>query len=252
MTRISGYNILETPCCGRYYVAPRFLSISLCYIERWTDGWYEGAWMSNDEGLRQCSCGQYFIWHKDMRRIGSEESTNLSSLAPLPTHRLPQAVRDTSGSRLEIPARLAYWRNLNQRYRDAFYALQEQQKLTAKRLEFDWYLANPDRRTWWQKLLRYPAPAYPRPANQPSLMPPFEPTTAQKENMQLLCELIAANHDVESDPGLKTLAEIQRQLGRFDDAITTLKQIQESKQDGLFKLILRLAEGKNSAPALLA
>lgn len=205
--------------------------------------------MPNDEGLRRCSCGQYLIWHKDMRRLDWAESANLPYLTPIPEYRLQQCVSDTLGSRLELPARLAYWRSLNQRHRDAFYSLREQQKLAAKRHEFDWYLANPDRRTWWQKLMRYPAPVYLRSASQPLLMPHFEPTTVQTENMQQLSELIATDSEAFSD--VMTLAELQRQLGRFDETLETLQQVPVDQQNEMFTLIRHLAEGKNRAPALL-
>ena len=60
-----------------------------------------------------------------------------------------------------------------------------------------------------------------------------------------LCELLIEEC---SDDVLLTLAELQRELGRFDEALATLQRVGEAKQNSLYALIQRLASEENPAP----
>ena len=63
MTRISGTQIIETPCCRAQYSTPAYGSINLTAHEYWTDGRRVGSLFGGDGGLRRCVCGQYFLLH---------------------------------------------------------------------------------------------------------------------------------------------------------------------------------------------
>lgn len=45
-------------------------------FEYWTDGWRDGSLMPNDEGLRQCKCGQYIL----VRNMVAVETADSSEL----------------------------------------------------------------------------------------------------------------------------------------------------------------------------
>lgn len=246
MTRIRGKTIYEAECCGRQYAATSYASMNFMCSELWSDGWREGSLMPDSDGLWQCGCGQYHYWYQHMRQIGLSAQSDLPHLNLVPEHRLPQCIEQTRGTPLEVYARLAYWRSQNHEYREAFYALREAQQLIAKRDESDWHLANPDTRTWWQKLKGKPAPAYPHAAPKPIAMPAFTPSALQVENMQQLCELLTADSDGDSD--LLIVAELQRQLGQFSASLLTLQQVPEDRSDEIHALIRHLAEAGNPAP----
>lgn len=61
MTRISGERIIATLCCGAEFRTPSYSSINLSAHERWTDGRLVGSLFDNGGGLRQCTCGSYFL-----------------------------------------------------------------------------------------------------------------------------------------------------------------------------------------------
>ena len=61
MTRTSGDQIILAPCCGAEFRTPSYSSINLSAHERWTDGRVVGSLFENGGGLRQCTCGKYFL-----------------------------------------------------------------------------------------------------------------------------------------------------------------------------------------------
>ncbi len=243
MTIIQGVTISEAVCCGRQYASTRYLTIHIDFSTCWSDGWQEeGSIWGNVEGLCQCTCGQYLIHHRDLSYVGKAEQSNLPRLQAIEAYRLPKCIEETRGTDLERLARIAYWRNLNQTYRDTYF---EQQALHEARAKFEWEQANPDRRSWWKKLCGQPAPAYRKAGGNVFPPPPFKPSARQVDNMSQLCELLIEEC---SDDVLLTLAELQRELGRFDEALATLQRVGEAKQNSLYALIQRLASEENPAP----
>lgn len=61
MTRITGRTILRTPCCGLFVGTPSYESINMMAFEHWTDGRKVGGLMSEECGLRECSCGSFYL-----------------------------------------------------------------------------------------------------------------------------------------------------------------------------------------------
>jgi hypothetical protein len=61
MTRIAGTSIIKAPCCGALYSTTAFASINFTASEHWTDGATENSLSQSDGGLRQCTCGGYFL-----------------------------------------------------------------------------------------------------------------------------------------------------------------------------------------------
>ena len=244
MTIIRGVTISEAPCCGRHYASPRFLSICIDLSNTWSDGWHEdGHIWGNVEGLCECSCGHYLVRHRDLVHIGKAENTNLPYLEPIEAHRLPKCIEASRGTELERTARLVHWRFLNQHYRDTY---NEQRMLHEARARFEWEQANPDRRSWWQRLRGHPAPVYRQARGDVFPQPPFKPTEHQIDNMRHLCFLLEQADC--TDHNLLTLAEVQRELGRFKEAQMTLQQVGDAQQNELYARIFQLANDKNTAP----
>jgi hypothetical protein len=67
--------------------------------------------------------------------------------------------------------------------------------------------------------------------------------------MQRLCELLVLADC--NDDELLTLAELQRELGRFDESLATLRRVGEEQQNNLYALIQRLAAEETPAPMLV-
>ena len=61
MTRVSGTNIIKTPCCGALLATPAYASINFMAWEYWTDGYAEGSLAPGGEWLRRCICGRCFL-----------------------------------------------------------------------------------------------------------------------------------------------------------------------------------------------
>lgn len=61
MTRISGKHVLRTPCCNSFVSSDAYGSINLMAYEHWTDGRKVGGLMSEDGGLRVCSCSSFYL-----------------------------------------------------------------------------------------------------------------------------------------------------------------------------------------------
>lgn len=70
MTRSSGDKLIQVPCCGAEFRTPSYSSINLSGNERWTDGRVVGSLFENGGGLRQCTCGKYFLL-SDASTIGT-------------------------------------------------------------------------------------------------------------------------------------------------------------------------------------
>ena len=75
MTMIRGFRIRATPCYGKQYSSPNYLSMNFMSAGFWTDGWRENSLMHNETGLRQCACGA-FVKLKDMIDIREEEKSD--------------------------------------------------------------------------------------------------------------------------------------------------------------------------------
>ena len=246
MTKAIGTITLAAPCCGVRYAYPRYTSMNFTAWAHWTDGWRDGSLMPNDEGLRRCTCGQFFLL-KDMQTIEEGAATDgeeLPSTMTVPDERLPECFTAPVSAEVELAARLGYWRYLNHGYRKAYEKHRDAEEAATRAA---WVADNPDRRTWWDHLLRRPAPTYSRPTGSPFTYPPYVPTPEQLANMERLCELFQSS---EPEPCGHTmdLAELYREQGRFDEACAVL-QFMEPKELGVTgRLIARLIREKERAP----
>ena len=201
--------------------------------------------MPNDEGLRRCNCGRYVLV-KNLVEIETAESSDLPRMGHVPEEQLPDCIANVDAEDLEVAARLGYWHFLNHPYRELYRQHRDAEEAATKAA---WLAANPDRRTWWDKFKWRKAPSYSRPAGSPFTQPVFEPTTEQRENMLRLSELLLAWDAAAPRPRYPLeLAELYRELGRFDEAEKLLQTLGESWVGVTSQLIGTLSKQRQSAP----
>ena len=215
MTIVRGIRIMAAPCCGAQYAFPRYVTMNFSAFEDWTDGWREYSLMPNEEGLRQCKCGQ-FVMIKNMLLIKSNDATdaNESNAIPymdrVPDEQLPECISKATSEDMEVAARLGYWKYLNHDYRDRYRQHRDAEEAA---ITSAWEASNLDRRTWWDKLLRRKPPAYSRPSDSPFTYPAFEPTDEQLRNMQRLSKVLFDWWEAGHKGYVLELVELYREQG---------------------------------------
>ena len=244
MTIVRGVRIMASPCCGAQYSFPRYVSMNFSAFEYWTDGWREYSLMPNDEGIRRCTCGQ-FVLLKDMVAVDAADSSELPYMDRVPDELLPECISKAASEEMEVAARLGYWRHLNHEYRQAYRQHRDAEEATTKAA---WEAANPDRRTWWDKLRRQKPPSYSRPVDSPFTYPAFEATDAQLENMKLLSAILQ-KWGFALRPGYTMeLAELYREQGRLDESQKVILTLDQLDVGVTSNLIGKLIKEKQSAP----
>ena len=246
MTMVRGVRIVAAPCCGAQYALPNYMSMNFSAFAFWTDAWRDGSLMPNDEGLRRCVCGQFFLL-KDTKAIedgDAREADGLPTTSAVPPEQLPECFLSPVSAEVEVAARLGYWRYLNHSYRHAYVKHRDAEEAATRAA---WIASNPDRRTWWDRLLRRSAPTYSRPEGSPFTYPPYEPSPEQLANMQRLCELLQPS-ELAPNGNMLELAELYREQGRFDEASAVLQSVESKDLDITGRLIARLVDEKERAP----
>lgn len=246
MTMVRGVRIVAAPCCGAQYALPNYMLMNFTAWAYWKDGWRDRSLMPNDEGLRRCHCGQFFLLN-DMKTIeegNAPEGDDLPSTLAVPPEQLPECFVSPVSAEVEVAARLGYWRYFNHDYRHAYVKHRDAEEAATQAA---WIASNPERRTWWDLLLRRPASSYSRPEGSPFTYPPYEPTPEQLANMERLCELL-------QPPGHATrgntmeLSELYREQCCFDEAGAALQAMELKDVVITGRLIARLIQEKERAP----
>lgn len=209
----------------------------------WTDGWRENSLMPNESGLRQCECGAY-VRLKDLIDISEEEQSDLPSLRQIPGHLLQDCIEHAADEDMEILARFAYWRHANHDYRESYKVHRDAEEEENKQV---WDVAQRENQSWWKRTLRLPTPEYVRSATSRFTVPKFEPSDIQIENMAALSDKLLASQL--SNPGAHALdlAELFRELGRFEEAQIQVSKIPENETGITSKLISDLIDKKEIA-----
>ncbi len=243
MTMIRGVRIRATRCCGKLYASPRYLSMNFMAFAFWTDGWRENSLMPNESGLRQCECGAY-VKLRDLIDVTEEEQSDLPSLSQIPGHLLQDCIEKALDEDMEILARFAYWRHANHEYREIYKVHRDAEEEENKQA---WDAAQRESQSWWKRSLRLPIPEYVRSAASPFTVPKFEPSDVQIENMTALSDKLLASQL--SNPGAHALdlAELFRELGRFEEAQIQIRKIPEDETGITSKLISDLIDKKEIA-----
>lgn len=230
MTRISGEKIIQSPCCRAQFRSPSYSSINLSAHEYWTDGRVVGSLFENGGGLRRCKCGIYYLlthavtvgtipkaknrapkdwerksaswWHRcwgfptrehvintydtrDPEVINDEEK----QLPPHAFHVVDSELEKVISApnlatEIEVIARRRYWRYLNDSYRETY--------RHARKID-------------------------------PVVIPSYEPSLQQRQNMERLLSLLDADHTQD----WTEMAELLRELGEPIAAKNALKNAQK-------------------------
>jgi hypothetical protein len=240
MTRVSGYYIKAARCCGARYSMPRYQSVNFMASGQWTDGYREHSLMPNDHGLRRCKCGN-FLLKSELITVSEAEETDYPSPHLVTTADLPLAIAHARNPAIETAARLDLWQHLNHAYRDQYRAHREAEDAAT---EAAWEVANPDPRTTLKKLFKGERkPRYQPALDRPITFPVFEPSPEQRENMLALLDLIGSS----STFGFERV-ELNRELGRFEEARQNLSSNLEGDSPNLYKLSATLIQQKQAAP----
>ncbi len=240
---IEGVRIRATPCCGKLYASPNYVSLNFMSFGFWTDGWREHSLMPNETGLRQCACG-IFVKLKDMIDVRIDEKSELPRMEHIPGQLLQDCIKQAKDADMEILARIAFWRFANHEYRDNYRAHRDAEEEESKKI---WNVLQNQTNKWWKKLLRIPPPEYRRSSNSPFTYPPFEPTIAQVENMTILSDMLLEIQKKEPSRYVTTLAELYRELGRFEEAKAQILSIPENEIGTTSKLLSDLIDEKETA-----
>lgn len=213
----------------------------------WTDRWRENSLMPNESGLRQCECGAY-VRLRDMIDISEEEQSCLPRLSQIPGHLLQDCIERAEDGDMEILARFAYWRHANHDYREIYKAHrdaeEEENKLT-------WDAAQRESQSWWKRTLRPPTPEYVRSVTSRFTVPPFEPTNIQIENMTVLSDKLLASQVANPRAHTLDLAELYRELGRFEEAQIQIRKILKNETNNISRIITEYIEKSETAPIRL-
>ena len=253
MTRITGTQIIETPCCRAQYSTPAYGSINLTAHEYWTDGRRVGSLFGGDGGLRRCVCGQYFLLHMcdHIRTIPK------STYKP----RAPKGWQNTKSNWWSRfwgkPTVGDYLLNYDIRTDEEVKAAEDEiPPLTS-------YVADADmpdviekssenremliiaRRRMWQYLNDPFRESYRKHKEaSPDTLPPYEASYEQKENMLKLAYLL---EDSYGPPWLE-VTELCREVGDMDAAAKALNRAGKSDQT-LSGIVGQLIEMNYSGPA---
>jgi hypothetical protein len=142
---------------------------------------------------------------------------------------------------------------LNDAYREKYCIHRDaEDALTDANWENEWKRANPDDRSIFKnlidKLRRIKPQRPPLNPNRPFTFPDFQPTTEQVENMEKLIELLLNSTERLHLEYPIELAELHRELGKFETAIKLIKGIKDEDQDSFSRLLVELSIEKTTAP----
>lgn len=252
MTRIAGYELIGSPCCRTIYAKARFSSVNFSSSAFWTDGRRENSLMPNDGGLRKCKCGKYFLL-SECTTTGLDAGENPNFPQHVHESELPYAIQTASSESVELAAGRTYWMYLNDSYREKYKSYREAEDAQTELIwALEWNKENPDRRSpirkFYDIILRRKAPSAPPAEDKPFTFPDFEPTEIQIGNMLRLVQLISSHPENYSKDYPVELAELFRELGQFNEAISLLQNISAENQDRVTGLILKMAIEKHTAP----
>ena len=244
MTRVTGYRIVGTPCCGATFKRPQYASVSYYVDEYWTDGFLAGNSAVGEDGLRRCICGKVYLMHTAIE-TGLTASEQVPSMIHLGVNDLAEVLAQGMDPALEIAVRRSYWHQLNHPYRGEYRAHRKDVDAVAERLREDVPKVKPSAIQRFKALFAAPPPPPPAPQRRagPFTVPPYQPTEQQHRNMARLIELELKNESVD----WVEVSELYREMGLFDAAA---KAISRSRKEETMtsKLIRELITEKETCP----
>ena len=183
--------------------------------------------MPSGGGLRKCKCGQFYLLREAIK-LGFEAGPETPHTEFVDAADLADATQSTSPT-VELVARREYWKHLNDPYRELYRAHRQAEELAAqKKWDAEWQAANPDARSvlrrFLDRVLRKKPAVPPLIDTRPFSAPPYQPSELQVKNMERLLELILDKLHEPYGPDMLEVAELYRELGRFEESLGALKQ----------------------------
>ncbi len=207
--------------------------------------------MPSGGGLRKCKCGQFYLLREAIKlELDAEADTPQTQFVDAAD--LADATQSPRKA-VELVARRQYWMHLNDPYRELYRAHRKAEDQAAQeKWDADWHVANPDHRSAWRKVtdrLLLKKPAAPPPMDtRPFSAPPYQPNYLQIQNMERLLELILEKTHEPYGPDMLEVAELYRELGRFEEASAALSQCPADEIGILEKLMENLINERQQAP----
>jgi tetratricopeptide (TPR) repeat protein len=207
--------------------------------------------MPSGGGLRKCKCGQFYLLREAIK-LGFEAGAETPHTQFVDAADLADATQSQSPT-VELVARREYWRHLNDSYRELYRAhRQAEDQAAQEKWDADWHAANPDTRPVFRKfldrVLRKKQEVPPPMDTRPFSVPPYQPSELQIRNMERLLELILQKLHEPYGPDMLEVAELYRELGRFEKALDALKQCPVDDIGVPEKLMERLINERQLAP----
>ena len=251
MTSITGFTIVASPCCRTLYSTPQYGSINLTAREYWSDGYRQAPLFADDGGLRKCKCGKFYLLREAIK-LGLDAEAHTPQTEYVDAADLADATQSPSPT-VELAARREYWKYLNDPYRELYRAHRSTEDQAAQdKWVADWHAANPDKRPVLRKFLDRmlrKKPASPPPMDtRPFSAPPYQPSELQVRNMERLLGLILEKTHEPYGPDMLEVAELYRELGRFEEALFALKRCPSDDIGVPEKLMERLIHEGQNAP----
>jgi hypothetical protein len=185
MTRFAGRRILRARCCGATFAERNYSSMNYSGAEFWTDGRIFAPLVPNDDGVRRCVCGCYFLI-RNADQIAALPRDSIIS-PPEAAQRVPDAdtgallASGIADEDMLIVLRRRHWRQLNNPYRVVYRQHRETDQST---------------------------------------FPTYEPTEAQRDNMTALLGLLATEGAVD----WLEVSELHRELDQPQEAQSALNR----------------------------
>lgn len=212
MTRVNGYNVIATRCCGAKYQTPRYSSINMMAQEYWTDGYRLHSLFGLDGGLRKCVCGKLYLLNQAIKfdssiKGVSEEAKDLSPVLHVKDEDLESHLEGGQELNLEVEVivRRRYWRFLNHAYRDVYRAVVD---------------------------------------GTIESIPACSLSNDQQKNISKLINLLETSDTKE----ILELVELYRELGFFYNAHLLLKEVDSQSDERLKNLEDQLTQAKINSP----
>ena len=207
--------------------------------------------MPSGGGLRKCKCGKFYLL-SEATSLGLEAGPETPHTKFVDDADLADATQSPRKA-VELVARRQYWMHLNDPYRELYRAhRQAEDQAVQEKWDADWRAANPDQRSAWRKvldrLLRKKPAAPPPMDTRPFSAPPYQTSALQIQNMERLLELIIEKSHEPYGPNMLEVAELYRELGRFEEAQDALKKCPADDIGVPEKLMESLIREAQSAP----
>lgn len=242
MTRVTGTNIIRTPCCGALLSTPSYASINTMAWEYWTDGYADGSLAPGGDGLRRCLCGGCFLIYSvefiktirhskpiaprgwETRRdnwftrlLGRESREDVLSRYDI------RSSDEIELERQSIPPGPSYIANSELKSLIDSNVSDVRITVTARRLYWR-YLNDPHRDVY--RSFREAHKGEVGADGNSATFPQFEPSFEQEDNMKQLIILM----EMSSSPDWLEIAELRRELGDFEGATSALCKSKDDQQ----------------------